>query len=47
MKKKSENELLQPKLRIVALFEGLVDLVTFEMEIFRTRKIYKVIRDNK
>ena len=38
------NEVIQPELRIISLFDGKVDLSKFEIEIYRDRQIYKIIR---
>ncbi len=45
MKHKALNEQLKPKLRFIDLIVGLVDLSKFEIETFKTKATYKVIRE--
>ena len=45
IKNKAEGEELQPKLRFLSLMDGCVDFFKFEIEIYKNKKTYKVIRD--
>ena len=45
MKYKAENEQLKPKIRFIDLTVGLVDLNKFEIETYKTKATYKVIRE--
>jgi hypothetical protein len=45
MKYKAKDEQLKPKLRFIDLIVGLVDLSKFEIETYKTKTTYKVIRE--